>query len=268
MNAPPAVGNPPWDPPTNAPSFRGTYLRLYIEPSGQWMLAWGLDATDIQNNSNNPPPPGGPGGKVEAVAFDQIDSIPDPKHCGSNYFAITDHDGNTSPQSATVDATWGTSAAILAGFIGNVTRGSIANGDGRLVVPSALQVTENNGLTTLLTQTHDNNPEGAMNQWFTAETWGNSCANWRASDHYVVHSVPSYDDVALAPNADVASTICYIDGIGGDWSEWQSDGNGGSIQPYAQIYIDPTDGYHLKVSPSADNDPNRLVATATCLSLK
>jgi len=267
MNAPPAVGTPAWDPPTNAPTFRGTYLRIYIEPSGQWMLAWGLDATDIQNNSNSPPPPGGPGGVVDAVAFEQIDSVPDAKSCGSNYFAITDHSGNESPQTATVDASAGASAAILAGFIGNVTRGSIQDGEG-IYAPSYLQLTENDGSSTVLTQTHENEPVPAMNQWFTAESWGNACAGWQASAHYAVHNVPSYDDQLLVPTADIANTICYIDGIAGDWSKWQSDGNGGSIQPYAQIYIDPNSGYRLKVSPSAVNDPNRIGATATCLYLK
>jgi hypothetical protein len=105
-----------------------------------------------------------------------------------------------------------------------------------------------------------------MNQWFTAESWGNSCANWPASAHYAVHGVVSYDDVVLT--GDVANTICYIDGLAGDWSKVAPDGNGGSIQPYAQIYIDATTGYHLKVSPSSPDDANRVGATATCLYLK
>ncbi len=265
MNTPPAVANPPWDPPTQAPTFRGSYLRIYIEPSGQWMLAWGLDATDIQNGSNNPPPPGGPGGAVDAVAFEQIDSVPDPKACGSSYYSITDHDGSQATTSATVDATAGTSAAFLSGLIGNVTRGSVVNGEGEPYAHSYLLVSDDGGATTLA-QTHDNAPDGVINQWFTAESWGNSCANWQASAHYAVHSVTSYDDVVLT--ADVANTICYIDGIAGDWGKVVSDGNGGSIQPYAQIYIDATTGYHLKVSPSSANDPNRILATATCLYLK
>jgi hypothetical protein len=267
MNAPPAVASPPWDPPTNAPSFRGTYLRIYIEPAGSWMLAWGLDATDIQNGNNNPPPPGGPGGTIDGIAFDQIDSVPVPGNCGSGYHVITDPTGNTSPVSTTVDTSAGASAAILAGFIGNVTRGSITDGEEGPFASSFLQVTDSGG-STVLTQTHPNNPTVPVNQWFTAESWANGCANWQASVHYAAHGVESFDDVLLVPIADVPNTICYIDGVAGDWSAWTSDGQGGSVQPFAQIYIDPATGYRLKVSPSGSTDPERISAFATCLALK
>ena len=269
MNTPPAVGNPPWDRPTKAPSFRGTYLRIYSEPAGQWMLAWGLDATDIQsNNPNNLPPPGGPGGAVDSVAFDQIESIVDPSQCGSNYHVITDQTGTNSPLSTPVDTTAGASAAFLAGLIGNVSRGTITDsGEGGLNITSYLQVTDDGG-STVLTQVHQNSQELPLKQWFTAETWGNGCANWQASAHYAVHGKLSYGDELLVPTADVANTICYIDGIVGDWSAWKPDGHGGSVQPYAQIYIDQATGYRLKVFPSASTDATRVGASATCLYLK
>ena len=57
------------------------------------------------------------------------------------------------------------------------------------------------------------------------------------------------------------------DGIAGDWSKWRSDGQGGSLQPYAQIYNDPSTGFHLKVWP-ASGDPDHVSAFATCLYLK
>ena len=86
--------------------------------------------------------------------------------------------------------------------------------------------------------------------------------------HYAVHGVESFNDVLLVPIADVPNTICYIDGIEGDWSRWVSNGQGGSVQPFAQIYIDPATGYRLKVSPAGATDPNGIGATATCLFLK
>jgi hypothetical protein len=106
-----------------------------------------------------------------------------------------------------------------------------------------------------------------VNQWFTAESWGNGCASWQASMHYAAHGVQSFDDVLLVPSADVPNTICYIDGIAADWSQWRSDGQGGLLQPYAQIYIDASTGYHLKVWPSS-HDSNGVSAFATCLFLK
>jgi hypothetical protein len=265
MNSPPSVASPPWDPPTQDPSFRGTYLRIYGEPPGQWMAAWGLDATDIKNNNGNPPPPGGPGGTIDGIAFDQIDSVPNPGNCGSGYQVITDTTGNSSPLLATVDNPAGGSAAILAGFIGNVSRGAFGATGG--IASAFLRVTDSAGLT-VLNQVHENNPMVAVNQWFTAESWGNGCASWQASAHYAVHGVQSADDVLLVPTADVPNTICYIDGIAGDWSQWRPDGAGGSLQPYAQIYIDPSTGYRLKVWPSASTDPARISAFATCLYLK
>jgi hypothetical protein len=266
MNAPPAVADPPWDPTTGATSFRGTYLRIYSEPPGQWMLAWGLDATDIQNSNNNPPPPGGPGGAIEGVAFEQIDSIPNAAGCGSGRFLVSDETGTNSPRTTTVDATAGTSAIFLAGLIGNVSRGPIFSGEGTYA--SSYVDVEDSAGATVFTQVHENTPEVPVNQWFTAESWGNGCTGWQASAHYAAKNVSTFGDVLLVPIADVAHTICYIDGIGGDWGKWQSDGHGGSVQPYAQIYIDPQSGYHLKVSPSASTDPARVSASATCLYLK
>lgn len=263
MNAAPPVASPAWDPPTKAPGFRGTYLRIYSEPPGQWMVAWGLDATDLQNNNNTPPPPGGPGGVVEGLAFDQIDSVPDPGNCGSGFRAITDTTGNGSPLSTTVDSPQGTSVAILAGFIGNVARGTAPVTTN---LNSAVLGIHDDGGKTVLSQTHLNNPTPAVNQWFTAEAWSNGCANWQVSPHYAAHTVRSNGDVLLVPIADVPNVICYIDGLQGDWAQWRSDGNGGSVQPYAQIYVDPATGYRLKVWPGGREDA--VAATASCVYLK
>jgi hypothetical protein len=263
MNAPPSVASPAWDPPSQAPNFRGTYLRIYSEPPGQWTVAWGLDATDIQNNSNTPPPPGGPGGLVEGVAFDQIDSVPNPGNCGSGYHAVTDPSGNNSPLTTIIDNPAGVSAAILAGFIGNVSRGGSPN----IRSSTAFLRVGDDGGFTVLSQVHGNNPSPPVNQWFTGESWSNGCASWQASLHYAAHNVHSTGDVLLVPTADVPNSICYIDGVAGDWSKWRSNGNGGSLQPYAQIYIDPATGYRLKVWPTSD-DPDAVSAFATCVYLR
>jgi hypothetical protein len=263
INVPPAATDTPWDPSTGAPSFLGTYLRIYVEPSGQWMLAWGLNATDLQNPANDPPPPGSPGGVIEGVAFEQIDSIPTPGSCGSNYYTIADQLGTTSPTTVTIDATAGASAVPLTGFIGNVSRGQVFDGEG-LYVSSYLSVFDQAG-STILYQQHDT--ELTTPQWFRAESWGNSCTGWQANAHYAARQ-DTFSDVALVGIADVANVFCYIDGIGGDWNHTVPDGQGGSIQPYAQIYIDPSSGYHLKVSPSTGGDPNRIWASASCLYLK
>lgn len=263
VNVPPAATDTPWDPSTGAASFRGTYLRIYVEPSGQWMLAWGLNATDQQNPANDPPPPGAPGGVIEGVAFEQIDSIPNPGSCGSNYYTVADSLGTTSQTDVTIDATAGASAVPLTGFIGNVSRGQVYSGEG-LYASSYLAVFDQAG-STIMRQHHDTELTGP--QWFRAESWGNSCSGWQANAHYAARA-DTFTDVALVGIADVANVFCYIDGIGGDWTRTVPDGHGGSIQPFAQIYIDPSSGYHLKVSPSADGDPGRIWASAACLNLK
>jgi hypothetical protein len=265
VDVPPAVASPGWDPPTQAPSFRGTYLRIYGEPPGQWMVAWGLDATDLQNNNNNPPPPGGPGGDVEGLAFDQIDSVPDPTNCGSGYHVLSDPTGTNSPLTTTVDAAAGGSVAVLAGFIGNVARGTPLATTGNSA-GAVLRVLDQGG-ATVFEQVHQNNPSTPINQWFTAETWSNGCANWQAGLHYAAHNVLSTGDVALVSAADAPNVRCYIEGIAGDWSKWRSDGAGGSIQPFAQIYFDANTGYRLKVWPAAD-DKDAVRAYASCIFLK
>ena len=262
MNEPTAVADPPWDPPNKAPGFRGTYLRIYIEPDGQWMLAWGLDATDIKGSGGTPP--GGPGGEIAGVAYDQIDSVPDPSRCGLGFHSITDHHGKSSPQHTLIHDPAGGSAAILSGLIGNVSRVN-AEATGASPADAFLRVMDDSG-RTILNQVHNNNPTPPLNQWFTGESWSNGCEGWIASDHYMTPSVPSNDDVLLVPAKDVADTICYIDGIAGDWSRWRSDGHGGLIVPSAQIYIDSS-GYRLKVSPKG-SEPTGVTAFATCLSLR
>lgn len=260
MNEPQAVADPAWDPQNAAPSFRGSYLRIYGEPAGQWMSIWGIDATDIQNNGGVPP--GGPGGEIAGINFESIDSIIDPDNCGSGYRVVRDETGNNSPLSAIVDSTQGQNVAILAGFIGNVARRGIGT---VAAPPQATLRLQDTGGQTVLTQVHENNPNPAFNEWFTGESWANGCSTWQASMHYAAHGVQSTNDVLLVPTADVPNVICYIDGIGGDWSKWRSDGNGGSLQPYAQIYIDESSGYRLKVWPTSGADAVR--AYATCLYL-
>ena len=198
----------PWVPPS---SFHGSYLRLYAEGNpAQWTLAWGVDATDIQNRNNTPPPPGWPSGKVEAIDFDQIDSVPDAAKCGSYGFQITDPTGNSAPLSTKIDSPQGASAAILAGFLGNVARLTKATGTLRV---------EDKGGDTILFQNHEN---VGSQEVFGAQAWGNACGGWQASAHYYpnAHSVQTSSDVLLVPAQDVADTICYIDGISGDWASW------------------------------------------------
>ncbi|MDB4964631.1 MAG: hypothetical protein JWN44_320 [Myxococcales bacterium] len=242
----------PWAPPS---SFHGSYLRLYAEGNPpQWTLAWGVDATDIQNNNNSPPPPGWPFGKIEAIAFDQIDSVPDVAQCGNAGFKIGDPTGASAPLSTTIDSVQGASAAILGGFLGNVARSAKTAGDLRVV---------DKGGATILFQNHEN---GGSQQVFGAQAWRNACANWQASAHYYpnAHSVKTSSDVLLVPAKDVADTICYIDGISGDWSTWGANFTSAS----AKIHNDPQTGWHLTVTQGPQHEGIPTTASATCLSLK
>jgi hypothetical protein len=196
------------------------------------------------------------------VAFDQIDSIPDPGKCGSSFRSITDKIGDGSPLSTVIDNPLGASAAILSGLVGNVAR---SNGGGEST-PAVLRINDSAG-STVLSQTHNNKPVTPTNQWFTGEAWANGCGGWQASAHYAVQHVPSTDDVVLVPASAASDVVCYIDGISGDWSKWRTNGQGGSLQPYAQIYNDAATGFHLKVWPAA-GDPDHVTAYATCLYLK
>jgi nitrogen fixation protein len=238
----------PWVPPA---SFHGSYLRLYAEGNPpQWTLAWGVDATDIQNNNN--PPPGWPFGKVEGIAFDQIDSVPNAAQCGFASFKVGDPTGSSAPLSRTIDSAQGASAAILAGFLGNVARSA--------KIPGTLAVKDKGG-ETILFQNHEN----GGGQVFGAQAWRNACAGWQASAHYYpnAHSVQTSTDILLVPAKDVADTICYIDGISGDWSRWGPNFTSAS----AKIYNDQT-GWRLTVTHGPQNEGLPTTVSATCLSLK
>jgi hypothetical protein len=225
------------------------------------MVAWGMDATDLKNANSNPPPPGGPGGEIAGVAFDQIDSVPDPGACGSRMFGISDKTGSHSPLTAVIDDPAGNSAAILSGLIGNVSRVTRDP-----PTAASLGILASGG-RTILRQTHENNPAPSVNQWFTAESWANACGGWQAGAHYAVQHVQSTNDVPLVPSSEVPNSVCYIDGINGDWAQWRPDGSGGLVVPYAKIYIDPATGYRLKVWPDSTQH-NGVSAFATCLYLK
>jgi hypothetical protein len=81
------------------------------------------------------------------------------------------------------------------------------------------------------------NEAGGGQQVLGAQAWRNACAGWQASAHYYpnAHSVETSTDVLLVPAKDVADTICYIDGISGDWSRWGPNFTSAS----AKIYDDP-----------------------------
>jgi hypothetical protein len=242
----------PWVPPS---SFHGSYLRIYAEGNPlEWTLAWGVDATDIQNGNNNPPPPGWPTGKVEAIAFEQIDTVPNAAKCANNGFMIGDPTGNSAPLSTTIDSPQGARAVILAGFLGNVARND--------KTVASLRV-EDSGGDTILFQNHQN--DGAL-EVLGAQAWAASCSGWQASAHYYpnAHSVSTSSDVLLVPSKDVADTICYIDGIGGDWSSWGPNFTSAS----AKIHNDPQTGWHLTVTPGPQHTTLPTTASATCLSLK
>jgi hypothetical protein len=155
---------------------------------------------------------------------------------------------------ATIDGTQDASAAILAGFLGNVAR----NGKS----PGALRVMDKGG-ATILFQDHE---AGGGKQILGAQAWRNACGGWQAGAHYYpnAHSVETSSDVLLVPAKDVPDTICYLDGISGDWSSWGPSFASAS----ARIHNDPATGWHLTVTPGPQHEGLPTTASATCLSLK
>lgn len=167
----------------------------------------------------------------------------------------------TPTTSAIVGSPAGSQLTILTGFIGNVARkADTRSGD-------FLKVTDQ--VNTLLTQTHDvNMPLG----WFSAEAWMQIVPGWTPAPYYLVQEMKSTqaggDDVILVPNpADAKKVICYITGLEGDWSKTRPDGQGGTDQPYAQIYKGPVGEIHLKAWPP-HGDPDGVSAYASCLRIR
>lgn len=181
-----------------------------------------------------------------------------PSGCSGVFATIVDADGTHAVQNNILFSPSGVAFGMTTGFVGNVSRSSFPNDaptDFLHVYDSA---------NTLFTQTHATNV--AANGWFTAEAFAWNCPSWSAGAHYAVQNVQSIDDVVIAPPLQAPNVICYIDGIRGDWSRVRSNGSGGSIQPYAQIYTDPGGAIHLKVRP-IELDPmgDGVSAYASCL---
>ena len=58
----------------------------------------------------------------------------------------------------------------------------------------------------------------------------------------------------------------FISGLSGAWSSTRA---GGTLQPYAQIYVGPTGDLRMRVSPSDIGMPvDRVGANASCIQVK
>jgi len=226
-------------------NYRGSFIRIYGE-GGIWKSRAFSDPTGL-------PPNAPPGGTAECTNYNEIATVPDSTQCFANQFSVIDKDG-TQP-SQTVNASVATpSANVLSGLIGNVAQANLDKSD-------VVRVYETGG-QVLLTQSHNTKPPSPLKIGpLEAESWTNSCKSW--TPVYAAKDVYSTSDVQLVPSAQSHNVRCFITGITGAWS---STRNGATIQPYAEIYVGPTQDIRLRVSPSTDQD--RVGAYASCIQIK
>ena len=127
--------------------------------------------------------------------------------------------------------------------------------------PDFLRVSETGG-NVALAYAHTASPPSPLKPGpLTGEAWIDGCSGWTAD--YIVKDLFTTADIQLVPAAQSANVRCFITGVTGAWS---STRNGGTIQPYAAIYIGSGKDTRLRVSPSSEAD--RVGAYASCIRLK
>ena len=228
-------------------SYRGSFVRIYGE-GGVWRSRAFSDPT-----GGTPKPP--PGGTAECTVYNEILTVPDPSKCYANLFAVEDSDGTHLSQM--VDATVsGSTANVLSGLIGNVAQASTGNQD-------VVRVYEEAGQVRLI-QKHDGTPQTPLAIGpLKAESWTNGCQSWTAV--YLAKDVFSTSDVQLVPASQAYQARCFITGVTGAWS---STRNGGTLQPFAEIYTGPTKDIRLRVGPDDSTGAvDRVGAYASCIQL-
>jgi hypothetical protein len=186
------------------------------------------------------------------VRYDEIVTVPDPKDCFANPFAVSDPDGTHLSQ--TVDATVaGLTANVLSGFIGNVAQSKLDS------TPDRLQVYEG-GPQVLLEQRHSIPTSPLQVGPLTGESWTNGCNAW--TPVYAAKDVFSTSDVQLVPPPQANDVRCFITGVTGAWS---TTSNGGTVQPYAKIYTGSAGDIRLRTSTEMEIE---VGAYASCIRLK
>jgi hypothetical protein len=236
--------------PIGDPNYRGSYARIFGE-NGIWKARSGTDST-------GGPPSAPPGGTAECTRFNEIVAVPDQNKCFANQFTVFDKDGTVATATTNATVAGATTANVLSGFIGNVAQ---ANTGTLRDTPDFLRVSESNA-TINLSYAHATPPPSPLKPGpLTGEAWIDGCQGWTAD--YVVKDVHSTGDVLLVPAAQTPNVRCFITGITGAWSSTQ---NGGTVQPFAEIYIANNKDTRLRVSPASGSD--RVGAYASCIRLK
>jgi len=227
-----------------AEGYHGSFARIFPDPvEGIWKVRTFVDSM---------PAKAPPGGTAECTNFNEIKLVPNPDQCGlSAQFRLEDKTGATF-SSSTPTIGLGKSMDILSGFIGNVAQ---ANTERR---PDYLRLLDNSP-DELLAQAHGKGtlPLGPL----MGEAYASGCNAW-APDYYVKNAYTT-SDIQLATAADAKNVRCFVSGVTGAWSSTQS---GGSIQPYAEIYVGSGKDLRMRVAPSAGSD--RVGAYGSCVRLK
>ena len=91
-----------------------------------------------------------------------------------------------------------------------------------------------------------------------------SCTGW--TPNYLVKNKYVTNDAQLVAYPQSKNARCFISGLSGAWSSTRA---GGTLQPYAQIYVGPTGDLRMRVSPSDLGMPvDRVGANASCIQVK
>ena len=235
--------SPSTTPPAD-PGWHGSFSRIFADPSdGYWKERSYLDSLS---------PMAPPGGTVECTNFNEIKMVPNPDQCGlASTFKVDDPTGATFSSSTTTIGL-GKSMDILSGFIGNVAQ-------------------VNSGRQPDYLRLYDKSPDEILGQMhvkgakplgpLTGEAYSSGCNAW--APDYLVKNVHTTSDTQLAAPADAKNVRCFVSGITGAWSSTQS---GGAVQPFAEIYVGPTQDIRIRVAPNTGTD--KVGAYASCVKLK
>lgn len=235
--------------PITDPSYRGSFARIETDATGIFQAHILSDSTGYALSA-------APGGSFEGIGYDEFKTSPPVvTSCAAQYYAIADIDGSHTSLS-TVLGPANQYFETLTGLIGYVAQNTTNRFDVLRVQSSS---------TTFLSETHVNPVPPLLAGPMQAESIAGRCSNWAPPYVPTARNVYSQDDVLLVASPASKTVRCFITGISGNWSRTQ---DGGTDEPYAQIYKNLAGDYRLRVSPNTLAPlQNRVGAYASCVQL-
>jgi hypothetical protein len=238
--------------PLDAPDFRGSGARLYVNSNGRWLSRF------IKKNENGV---AAPGGEIANIFYDELFGVTVPTGYTSAFGNFADLTGTQT--SANVILTSNTSLAVLTGLIGNVSQMRSTTSDydyARLGSFNNFMRIQHSHTATPNTGPVPSLVAGPLQ----SEAYRATMAAPNVQPTYLVQNQLVTGDSLLVAYPASLKARCFITGVAGAWSSSRSNN---TVQPYAKIKTGTGGELRMEVLGIL-NDYDKVYAYASCVKLK